>query len=209
MDEKKILISIPSLRENQDFFSSIFTFINSLKGFYKVSVVIDKWEMMAVLQNRVADYFLQNDFDYLLFCEDDVVGHTKDMLDALIKADAPVAAMQAYQRHYPYPNLLGYDKDSGYGPITLTGHQMLLLRRDAFDKLSKPYFIPQFDGVNAWSTDQLFFYRLQLGGVKIVGCWDYCLTHGGISKENVKEKRNENAPSYIDRVLHAMKNKEK
>jgi hypothetical protein len=128
------------------------------------------------------------------------------MLEALVIIDAPVVAMQLYQRHYPYPNLLmlegqGIDRECGYSDIDLTGFGMLLLRKEAFDRLQKPYFIAKNDGHNDWSTDQLFFMRLKLNGVKMVGCWDYCLNHDGITKENVRQLRENNAPTIIDRMI--------
>jgi hypothetical protein len=211
--EKSILIAIPSVREDDMFFSSIYNLTKELRGKYRVSVLVEKWLDLAEAQNRMAQYFLQNSFDYLLFCDDDVYGHTAAMVEALEKANVPVAAMQAYQRHYPFPNLLmqgdqGIDKDSGYGDIDLTGFQMLLLRREVFQRLNEPYFIAQHDGTVSWATDHVFFKRMKNVNIKMVGCYDHCLNHRGITKENVGQMRRDKAPTYLDRMLAALKTKE-
>ena len=206
MDKKKILICIPSIRDDKDFFLSILSFVESLRTKFVVGILIEKWQDMATVQNKMADYFMQNDFDYMLFCEDDCTGHSLEMLECLINANASIAAIQAFNRHYPYPNLLlnGDTSDnlaSGYSDITLTGHQMLLIRREVFANMAKPYFVAKHDGVAAWSTDQLFFARAKELGLSIKGCWDFCITHAGINKDNVTELRERNAPSYLDRFI--------
>lgn len=208
MDEKSILIGIPSMREDRKFFSSIYSLVEQLKGKYKVSIIVEKWRDLAEAQNRITEYFLQNDFDYLLFCDDDVYGHTRDMVDGMISANAMVASVLAYQRHFPFPSLLmqgdqGIELPSGYAPIDLTGFQMCLIRKDTFGLLRKPYFIGGSDGTVKWATDFLFFKRLSMAGAKMIGCWDFCLDHAGISRDNVDELRKTRAPSFIDRLVGA------
>jgi hypothetical protein len=206
MDERKVLIGVPSVRGGDKFLSSIYTFISSLKGSYEVSLLIEKCPGMAKAQNRIAQYAIDNGFEYLLLCEDDVYGHSKEMLDALVKADAPVASMQAYQRNFPYPNLLmiedqGIEKDSGYGEITLTGFHMCLIRIDVLKDLGSPYFIEQPSECVAWDTSVNFFARLREKNIKVLGCWDYCLDNSGVNQKNVRELRERNAPPWIVRFM--------
>jgi hypothetical protein len=206
MDERKILIGVPSVRGGDKFLSSIYSFINSLQGFYEVSLLIEKCPGMAKAQNRIAQYCLDNAFDYLLLCEDDVYGHTKEMLDALIKAEAPVASMQAYQRNFPYPNLLmvgdqGVEKDGGYGEITLTGFHMCLIRREVLEQLGEPYFIEEPSECVSWDTSVNFFRRLSEAKIKVLGCWDFCVDNAGVTKQNVRGLRERNAPPWIIKFM--------
>ena len=60
-------------------------------------------------------------------------------------------------------------------------------------------FLAQLDKWGNTVNDQIFFFRHKMAGTKMVGCYDYCLNHAGITKENVKALREQNAPSWIDR----------
>jgi hypothetical protein len=67
---RKLLIAVPSIRERKDFYTSLFDFVTSLKGSFQVTLLIEKWQNMADVQNKIADIFLNGDFDYLLMLDD-------------------------------------------------------------------------------------------------------------------------------------------
>ena len=215
----RILIGVPSIREDEKFLASLSSLIASMKGKYQVSLIVEKWSDLAPAQNRITKYFLDNDFDYLLFLDDDHAGHTVEMVDDLISANALMATMQTHVRHYPYPIALfkRYDRvqfrshlqEKGYSTVDLTGFPMTLLKRELFRYLDQPYFQSRNDGT-PFATDKLFCERLEKIGIKPVGCYNYCLDHAGITRENVMDWREKNSKSWIDkfRLMRVVKNKE-
>lgn len=210
---QKILIGIPSAREDDKFLASVDNLVKSMKGKYEVSVLWEKWQPLAKAQNRITSYFLSCDFDYLLFLDDDQYGHTCEMVDSLVACDTYCSVMKTYVRHYPYPCALmvkhpdlaaphvGVEKDSGTQEIDMCGFPMMLIRRDLFDKLQAPYFQSRPSSDRKWVTDELFCERLKFLGIKPVGVFDYCLDHGEITKDNVLERRQNDCKSGGEKLM--------
>ena len=215
MAAKRLLIGVPSQREDERFLASLLRLVKELKGKYEVSVLIEKWKFLPDAQNRIADFFLKNDFDYLLFLDDDHWGHTVEMVDVLVGANHPMATMKTYVRHFPYPCALfrynhngdyatrysGVENGEGYEEVDLCGFPMTLFTKDIFSVLSTPYFIAKDGSGRNWATDFYFCERLEEKGIKPMGCFQHCLPHGDITQENVQEKRENNMVSYEDRLL--------
>ena len=184
-----------------------------MKGKYEVSVLWEKWRPLDKAQNRITSYFLSSDFNYLLFLDDDQYGHTVEMVDALVAADTYCAVMKTYVRHFPYPCALmmrhpdinafyvGVEKDSGTQEIDMCGFPMMLIRRDLFPILGEPYFQSRPSSDRKWVTDELFCERLKLLGIRPVGIFDYCLDHGDITKDNVMERRQNDAKSGGEKLM--------
>src|ERR1700744_5070309 len=102
MEVKSLLIGVPSNRQDSRFLTSLNNLISQLEGRYKVSLILEKWQNLPDAQNHITDYFLSRDFDYLLFLDDDHWGHTVEMVDCLVNANADMATIKTYVRHYPY-----------------------------------------------------------------------------------------------------------
>lgn len=195
----KILIGICSTREDKAFLESFNNFWNKALEKYNITVTWQYNRFLPDAQNAITDLFLGGDYKYLLLLDDDHSGHTVEMLDCLIGADTYVATMKTYCRHYPYVvalwdrldanNTIPIENGKGYRTIDLTGFPMTLIRRDLFNKLDKPYFRPFSDGGRDWNSDVDFFRRLDLIGIKPVGCFQYCLNHDKITQENVFKYR--------------------
>lgn len=202
----KILIGIPSVEEDDKFSASVGSLVRQMRGKYEVSVLWEKWRFLPEAQNRIASYFLSNDFDYLLFLDDDQYGHTVEMIDAMVACNTYCVTMKTYIRHYPYPCALmvrhpdvpalfvGVERDSGRQEIDMCGFPMTLIRRDLFSVMGEaPYFQSRKSGDRSWTTDEIFCERLKKLGIRPVGLFDYCLDHREITKDNVFELREKNA----------------
>lgn len=203
---KKILIGIPSTREDQKFIDSLFNFVQQCEGKYIVDTMVIKDQKLSVAQNYIAERFCESNFDYLLFLDDDHYGHNIEMLDCLIAADAMVTTMKTYSRHYPYVcslyrRIKGRDNEScyagiekvetneGYLECDLTGFPMTLIKRELFFILNPPFFKERKESMTEWATDREFFERLATLGIKPIGCFQYCLDHQDVTQDNVLELR--------------------
>lgn len=211
-DVKSILIGVPSAREDERFLASLSSLIKQMKGKYQVGVIMEKWKHLPKIQNMMVDYMLANDYDYILFLDDDHSGHTVEMVDSLVAANTYMATMKTYIRYFPYPiglfkrqmfvgqeKMIGHYQQGGYSTVDMTGFPMTLLRRDLFERIQRPFFEPMNDGARNWCTDVPFCLKLEKVGIKPVGCYDHCLDHDGITEANVSNLREKNAKKWIDR----------
>lgn len=198
---KSIYIGICKTRDDERFKKSLYDFTNALSEKYSICTHIVSNKFLPDAQNIIVRCFLNCNYDYLLLLDDDHWGHIPDMLDCLIEANTYVATMKTYSRHYPYVcalwNKVGHnalvsiEKGEGYVECDITGFPMTLIRRDTFDLLEQPYFRPLEAEGRAWNSDVDFFERLEVKGVKPVGCFQYCLNHDKITQENVWQYRSE------------------
>lgn len=194
-----ILICVPSTREYAPFLESFSNFLEAIKKEHTICTFFVKDKLLVDVQNEVADKFLAGNWDYLLFLDDDHWGHTAKMLDTLINANAYMATIKSYIRHFPYmcalmkrlPNdlYIGIEKAQGYVECDVTGFPMTLIRKELFLKLEKPYFREFTEGARLWATDGDFCRRLGNIGIKPIGCFQHCLNHADITDENVVYKR--------------------
>lgn len=174
--------------------------MNDCSGHFDIASMIVKDTFLPDAQNEVANCFLNANYDYLLFLDDDHWGHTKEMLDCLIDANTYVSTMKTYSRHYPYMCaawnkagegvMLPIENGQGYQECDLTGFPMTLIRRNVFELIDEPYFRPLEADGRTWNSDIDFFERLGKINIKPVACFQYCLNHDKITQENVQEYRN-------------------
>jgi len=214
-----ILIGIPSIRKDERFLKSFHVFFHSMPDKHKISVVWQKDKKLADAQNSIIDNYFEEGFDYVLFLDDDHWGHTYEMLECLINADTYMATIKSYSRHYPYSCSLmkktgnsyaGIENGHGYQECDLSGFPMTLLRKDLFKKLERPYFRDNYSGsVRGWATDEEFCVRLNSVGIKPIGCFQHCLSHGDITEENVLLKREKERVEKNNEALHYLFNKRK
>lgn len=195
---KSIYIGVCSTREDPKFKESYRNFTDSIYTHYSICLMTLKNQFLPDAQNSIAKSFLQNDYDYLLLLDDDHWGHTREMLETLIKADAYMATIKSYSRHYPYSCTLmkkiekgyaGIENCEGYMDCDLTGFPMTLIKKETFDFLEYPYFRPTEGDSRTWATDKDFCERLNEKGIKPVGCFQHCLPHADITEENVFTRR--------------------
>ena len=211
MAKTSILIGVCSTRDDKDFKESYCKFTNEICEDYCISTMRFKNKILADAQNILAKFCVENYYPYILLLDDDHSGHTKEMLECLINANAYMATIKAYSRHYPYVctlmkkshnTYIGIENGQGYQECDLTGFPMTLIKRELFLKLEEPYFRSRNDGGRDWATDREFCERIATKGVRPVGCFQHCLPHQGIDESNVKQKRyqeilkNNNAVTY-------------
>lgn len=217
----KIFIGIAKHNTCKEFINSMLSFLPSIKQEHDIEVYEIHANNVCEAQNAIAEQFLQSDKDYLLTLEDDHWHHTKDMLNALLKPNTYVCAINYYSRHEgKLSTLMNYSGNEnfrkayiqapykdGYHEVDLCGFGMTLIKREVFDILDVPYFRPNDyyeklgKEVANKATDQDFCKRLAEHGIKPVGCFDYVLTHRGISKDNFLQYRQKD-------ILKSMKNSE-
>ena len=194
----KILVGIPSVRDYPDFIASMNVFLPAINKLHTIEVLEVKNKQIDQARNIIADYFLQRDYDYLLFLDDDHSGHTVEMLDTLLKMDSLVSAIQCYARFFPYlSNLMDYSGQTdermkyevkyteGINPCDLVGFGMTLIKKEVFRILPQPYFV----GKDNQREDNYFCDNLVRMGVRPMGCFDYVLTHQGIDRAKGNELR--------------------
>jgi len=201
----RILIGITLYRPHKDFLKSLSEFYSKIYNSYEIEILVVSNKQLVDAQNEIAEYFLNSSSEYLLFLEDDHWGHTPQMLEALLKADAPVTAVKFYSRHFPYLCcLMKYGNSNnpkrkyinhpmnqkGYAEIDLTPFGMTLIRKNTFNYLEKPYFrLNDEPDYVTHATDKNFSDRLRAKGVKLLGYYDECLVHYGLDESNLDEYR--------------------
>lgn len=202
----KILVGIPSIRQDPEFIRSMEDFLPKLQKKYEVKVIEVRNNLIAEARNIITDFFLESDNEYLLFLDDDHSGHMLEMFEAILKPLVEnkeyICAMKCYTRVFPHmPNLMDYNTDklknvdperiryktkgltSGYAYCNLVGFGMTLIKRGLFDLIKSPYFV----GQDNWKEDNYFCDLIQSVGVRPIGCFDYVLTHNGVDDLNVEE----------------------
>lgn len=211
---KSIYIGVCKTREDARFKKSLHEFLSVISEYYSAAIEVITDKFLPDAQNILAKHCIEGRYDYLLLLDDDHWGHTKEMLDCLIKADTHMATMKTYSRHYPYGSALlqslghgnyaSIDHRNGYHQIDICGFPMTLIRRDVFDILDEPYFRAVDDGARDWSTDVNFCQRLSERGIKPIGCFDHCLPHDKITEANVVEYRNKERFEQDNIVLYKL-----
>lgn len=195
---KSIYIGVCKTREDQRFNDSFHRLIDEISSKYSICLAIRKNQFLADAQNSIAKDFIQAGYDYLMFLDDDQWGHTPEMVECLINANSYVATMKTYSRHYPYMCallkkegnvVLPMENGKGYQECDLTGFPMTLIKKELFSLIEYPYFRAIEAEGRDWNTDIEFFERLNTIGIKPIGCFQHCLNHDKITKDNVFEYR--------------------
>jgi hypothetical protein len=206
----RIFIGIPSSRNHQGFLKSMADFLPALGKEYEVRAIEVRNRKIDEARNFISEKFLESGFEYLLFLDDDHEGHTVEMLKHLISLDTYVSAIKCYSRYFAYlPNLLDYsgstnerekykrkDINAGDHPCDLVGFGMTLIKREVFSILDKPYFL----GEHNCREDNYFCDCLVKKGIRPIGCFDYCLSHDGITEEIAENKRNEGIRMIMESI---------
>ena len=200
----RILFGIPLFSPDERFTESLPSFLNEVSKKHEICCLSIYKQPLVDAQNMIADFFLKSRFNYLCLLEDDHWRHLPEMVDALLELDAKVSAMNYHSRWFPYYTCLmrevhpdkplerfaGYSDNSGSHECDMAGMAMMLIKREVFSMLDKPYFRVNKDGgPGTYATDIDFSERLAKLNIKPMGCFDYCLAHRDITHENFFEKR--------------------
>ena len=215
----KLLIGLAINKPDLRFLTSLSTLLSELgkkPEHYRVEVLEIKDKQLVEAQNLIAEHFINNDFDYLLFFENDNWGFNLQYLKALLRLNTSVASMHYHSRHFPYYSCLmrvlnpdspsekfvGYTDTSGSHEVDMSGFGMMLIKKQVFNRLSKPFFrINEYGGPGCYATDQAFSEDLLKIGIKPVGCFDYCLGHRDVTPENVMELRIQGIKNFQGQML--------
>ena len=210
----RVLVGIPSIRQDQDLINSMKEFIPLLGKEPEVEVLIVRNKNVDEARIIIVDYLIEKGYEYLLFLDDDHSGHTMDMFNAMLNTKSYVSAIKCYRKGFPYiPNLLDYsgqteervkykvkDIDEGIHFCDLVGFGMTLIKASVFDLIDKPYFVADNNG----REDNYFCDKLVKIGIRPIGIFDYCLPHQGIDQEKAKELERQE----IEKIIREIKSKE-
>lgn len=207
----KLLIGIPSCREYKPFWESMDSFLPLVGAIHQTTVLEVRNRKIADARNIIVSEFLEGDFEYLLFLDDDHSGHTVEMLDALINGNSLVCAMKCYSRFFPHLcTLMNYsglhddrgkyksvELNKGYQECDLVGFGMTLLNRKLFSLIEIPYFV---SNSNFQQEDNNFCDSLINKGIRPVGCFDYVCTHNGTDDSNLEQRRNKGLIELVEDI---------
>lgn len=150
--------------------------ITAMKKGINLSYELIGHSLVYVAREEATEKFLKSDCDYLLFLDSDMMP-TSDMLVNLIEHDKPIITALAFRRVPNYePCIFKSIKDEAEvytdypkGLIEIEGCGMAccLIKKEVFEKIQKPYFIP-----NILGEDLSFCQRARKFGIPI-----YCDTN--------------------------------
>lgn len=209
---KSIYIGVCKTREDERFKKSFRDLTDALCSHYSICINVQRDRFLPDAQNSLARACIDNMYDYLILLDDDQWGHTKEMVDCLVGANALVATMKTYSRHYPYSCALmagmndnglyvGIENGNGYQEVDMCGFPMTLIKRQLFEMLDYPYFTAVEALGRNWHTDLPFYQRLSKMGIKPVGCFQHCLNHDKVTQENVMQLRHAEIRDRNKKVL--------
>lgn len=191
---------------------SMASFLPILSKEYEVKIIEVRGMMIDEARNFIVEKFLESGFEYLLFLDDDHEGHTVDMVNHLLSLKTYVSSIKCYARYFAHlPNLLEYSGEveldrkyrrksvnAGDQECDLVGFGMTLIRRCTFDMITKPYF---FCDTPNRREDNYFCDKLISHGIRPIGCFDYCLSHDGITEEIADKLRAEGMENVVGNIL--------
>jgi hypothetical protein len=119
------------------------------------------------MRNMAAEVTLDQEFDYLMFLDDDVLVPI-DCLRKLINAKADIAAGDVFIRGYPFNHMsFRYIKGDKYSlapipswkknesivtPVDAVGFSCVLIKKELLKKIEKPFFI-----TGPYNTEDIYF----------------------------------------------------
>jgi GT2 family glycosyltransferase len=178
MQNKKVIIGIPTVGHvDWRFASSLMTLQcpNETKVIWQVKTMID------TARNRIAQLFLQDEADFLLMIDDDMLIPPETVIN-LMRHDVDVVGCLAFKRREDFEPCV-YRKEKGnYIPILpnifqevdAIGSSGLLIKREVLEKLEYPYFETGYDKKgerfakgNHFSVDFDFSLKAKEKGFKI------------------------------------------
>jgi len=168
---KKILVGVNTLTAvAQPIYSNHCQFWYRLGRSYPMfDFILNNPRRMAIdnMRNMTAKVALENDVDYILFIDDDVLVPI-DTLGHLIACDSDIAAGWTLIRGYPYKNMFFKYTDDGKHTLTnwqdpvkndrglydcdAVGFSCCLIKVDLLKKVEQPYFV-----TGPFNTEDIYF----------------------------------------------------
>jgi len=182
---KRVLIYVPSITGKLDllFVDGFIHLINDCYEWKKKG-----WEFYPVYgrgmfiqnaRNLAVDHALENDMDYILFIDDDmVIKQDEKLFTKLVSHDKDIVAPLFFHRVQPfaplifrrrsygvqyntYDNILDYEK--GLIEVDGVGFGCALIKTEVFKKIDKPYFLHG----DTFGEDLYFCEKAKAKGIKI------------------------------------------
>jgi hypothetical protein len=166
----KVVVCINSLvaTRHQAYSNHIQFFFRLGRNYPNVDFILFNPDRMSIdrARNTAAELALEQEADYLLFIDDDVI-IPMDCLGKLIEVDADIVAGDVCIRGYPFDHMLFYWTKNKEGlkaysklptnkgeviDVGAVGFSLCLIKTSLIKRLSKPYFIT---GVN--NTEDIYF----------------------------------------------------
>lgn len=146
----------------------------------RTQVAICRGAVISKNRNSLADMFLQSEATHLFYADDDQI-FPPETLKRLVTHDKPVISGLYLSRIFPFlPHIYDTETQNGFvghrffNPldkglieVLASGAGCLLVKREVFEKLEKPYWtLGQIDKVE-WSDDIDFLRRVRKAGYKV------------------------------------------
>lgn len=202
----KILLACPCYRPHEKNRISLPLFLKEVSKVHDIAYIEIWGKQLVDAQNEIAEFFLNSSkWDYLCILEDDNWGQKPEMLEDLLRANTLVASINYLSRHFPFYSCLmqlqgkkgpfgeelyvPYDRPKDFQEVDLSGYGMMLIKREVFNILEKPYFrLNRIRGNGSYATDEDFCQRLRENGIRPVGIFKHCLGHRDVTSQNLQEK---------------------
>ena len=168
--------------------------------------VFERAHGVATAREKLAEKFLDGDWTHFLMLDGDIVVKS-DTIQKLLEVNKPIALGLYYEtsnqrlpevfHHSRVPfrrdapidfklhDVLEYPQQNGED-VLLSGLGILMIKREIFEKIEKPYFLfsSEFEHKlkdDWWSVSEDFFFMLKLqeAGLKITYCPDISVCHLG------------------------------
>jgi len=132
-------------------------------------------------RNRTVKEFLETDFDYLWWIDDDIVPPINAM-DKLVQADKDAIGAVCYSMkdengaYFPYPVTLRYNEDkkyivhygNGIEEVDATGGACVMVKRKIYEAIERPYEFTYYpDGTLSLTCDFRIWQKIQEKGFKL------------------------------------------
>jgi hypothetical protein len=167
----KILIGVNTLTSvEQPTYSNHVQFFHRLKMDHpdiRFGIMNPRRMSVDRMRNTAAKFALENEFDYLMFIDDDVIV-PMDCLNKMLKANKDIIAGHTLIRGYPFENMffrysdeektkLTYVKDDDYIrgvtiPVDAVGFSCCLIKCDLLKKVPPPFFV-----TGTYNTEDVYF----------------------------------------------------
>jgi GT2 family glycosyltransferase len=130
-------------------------------------------------RNLAVKYLQEGDFTHLLFLDSDME-YQKHTLARLLQCDKDVVAVYYCRKLPPFTPCAFRKKEDGFlywftpgeklEPVDACGTGGMLIKREVFDRVPKPYFIYEQSAIEDWNTtteDITFCLNAREAGVEI------------------------------------------
>jgi hypothetical protein len=208
----RILLGIATVSPDRRFLQNLPVFANDVARFLPHLDVdyVNGWvwgKTLVDAQNELADKALSENYDYLLFMEDDHWGFTWEMLLTCLESGRHVSGIPYRSRHFPFDIVpmtycrtdtngmklfkgMNWEQYKGYHECDLLGFGFTLIKTETFRIIDRPFFtenIKKYPGCGARATDILFAESLQAKGINPVGCFQHRINHREIEETTYKK----------------------